>query len=157
MDCYKNKPGLTLVEMLAVIAVIVVLAGLVISVARRIDDQSKERATENVLSIVDAALQQYYDSEGAFPADLSQDPNSPPYCGDMYGQLQAVRDCREIIEKIDSRFYVAGPNTPQIRDAWGTVLDYRYRQNRDTFPQVWSAGPNKSFAPGKRDDDLTNQ
>ena len=42
-------------------AVIVVLTSIVVSVATRIDSQSKERLTENTFSLLNAALEQYKD------------------------------------------------------------------------------------------------
>ena len=57
----KNRAGFTLLETIVVVAVIVVLTSIVVSVATRIDSQSKERLTENTFGLLNAALEQYKD------------------------------------------------------------------------------------------------
>jgi len=56
-----RKAGFTLLEMLIVIAVIAVLALITINISRRIENQSKERLTENTIAIINAALTQFKD------------------------------------------------------------------------------------------------
>jgi prepilin-type N-terminal cleavage/methylation domain-containing protein len=57
----KNRAGFTILEVIVVVAVIVVLTSIVVSVATRIDSQSKERLTENTFGLLNAALEQYKD------------------------------------------------------------------------------------------------
>jgi len=61
MKIARKQSGFTLLEAIVVVAVIVVLTSMVISVATRIDSQSKERLTENTLGLLNAALEQYKD------------------------------------------------------------------------------------------------
>jgi type II secretory pathway pseudopilin PulG len=78
---YEHKTGVTLVEMLIVVAITVILTTMVIGIAARIDDQSKERLTRNTIAIVSAALREFHDygyrykdviySEFDFPLDCS--------------------------------------------------------------------------------------
>jgi prepilin-type N-terminal cleavage/methylation domain-containing protein len=63
MKSYANKTGLTLVEMLIVVAIIVILTTMVIGLAGRINDQSKEQLTRNTIGILTAALGQFRDYE----------------------------------------------------------------------------------------------
>jgi len=56
-----RKAGFTLLEILIVIAVIAVLALITINISRRIENQSKERLTENTIAIINAALTQFKD------------------------------------------------------------------------------------------------
>jgi prepilin-type N-terminal cleavage/methylation domain-containing protein len=56
-----DKYGLTLIEMLIVVGIIALLTSLIVGVARRIDNQSKERLTENTIAIVNTALGQFED------------------------------------------------------------------------------------------------
>ncbi len=79
-DC-KAKIGVTLVEMLIVLAVITVLVSMVVGIAARIDNQGKERLTKSTLALVGAALGQFkgygyqYKSQGyrdfEFPIDCN--------------------------------------------------------------------------------------
>jgi len=57
----KNRAGFTLLEVIVVVAVIALLTSIVVSVATRIDSQSKERLTENTFGLLNAALEQYKD------------------------------------------------------------------------------------------------
>jgi prepilin-type N-terminal cleavage/methylation domain-containing protein len=56
-----KKCGFTLIEMLIVIAIIVLLVGMVAGIAKRLDDQSKERLCRNELALIDTALEQFHD------------------------------------------------------------------------------------------------
>ena len=61
MKSDKHKTALTLVEMLTVVAIIAILAAIAIGIATRIDNQSKERLTENTFALLNAALGQFQD------------------------------------------------------------------------------------------------
>lgn len=61
MESYKHKTGVTLVEILVVVAIIAILATMVISLAARIDNQGKERLTENTFALLNAALGEFCD------------------------------------------------------------------------------------------------
>jgi prepilin-type N-terminal cleavage/methylation domain-containing protein len=57
----QNKIGVTLVEMLVVVAVIAILVTMVIGVASRINTQGKKQLTENTIAILTTALGQFRD------------------------------------------------------------------------------------------------
>ena len=61
MKSYEQKTGFTLVEMVIVMAIIAFLAAMVVGIARRIDNQSKERLCENTFALLDAALERFSD------------------------------------------------------------------------------------------------
>ncbi len=61
MESYKHKTGVTLVEILVVVAIIAILATMVISLAAHIDNQGKERLTESTFALLDAALGEFCD------------------------------------------------------------------------------------------------
>lgn len=63
MKSYKHKTSVTLVEMLIVVAIIVILTTMVIGIAGRIDNQSKEQLAEGTIAILTAALRQFHDYE----------------------------------------------------------------------------------------------
>lgn len=63
MKSYKHKTGVTLVEILIVVAIIAILTTMVIGIAGRIDDQSKEQLTKSTIAILTAALRQFHDYE----------------------------------------------------------------------------------------------
>jgi prepilin-type N-terminal cleavage/methylation domain-containing protein len=61
MKSHEHKTGVTLMEILIVVAIIALLAAMVISLAARIDHQGKERLTENTFALLDAALGEFRD------------------------------------------------------------------------------------------------
>jgi prepilin-type N-terminal cleavage/methylation domain-containing protein len=140
MKSHEYNAGFTLVEMLIVVAIIALLATMVVGLAARIDTQSKERGLKSTFTLLDGALQEYYDYWKAFP-----DPNKAPYLthsAALYGQLYSTPTSRKILEEISSK--LIRDNPPQIYDPWGALLDYRYKSG-DNFPLLVSAGPDKSF------------
>ena len=157
METHKYKYGLTLVEMLIVVGVIAVLASMVIGIAARIDNQSRERCLKATLTLIEDALEEYYDYYKAFPDPNQQ--NVPPYptsSAALYGQLYDTPSSRKILDHVGDSLITNAPGTLeilQIHDPWGTVLDYRYILG-DTFPELISAGPDKRFNSA---DDISNK
>jgi prepilin-type N-terminal cleavage/methylation domain-containing protein len=157
METHKYKYGLTLVEMLIVIGVVAVLASMVIGIAARIDNQSKERCLKAAFALLEEALQEYYDYYRAFPDPNQQhNPPYPTHSAALYGQLYETPSSRKILEQISDSLIKNTPGTLellQIHDPWGTVLDYKYVIG-DTFPEMISAGPDKEFNSA---DDISNK
>ena len=61
MKSYKHKTGVTLVEILVVVGVIAILVTMVISLAARIDSQSREQLTQSTFALLNAALGEFQD------------------------------------------------------------------------------------------------
>ena len=57
----KHNAGLTLVEMLVVLGVIVILAGIGIRITMRVDTQSKENALRETFALLSSALEQFHE------------------------------------------------------------------------------------------------
>jgi prepilin-type N-terminal cleavage/methylation domain-containing protein len=154
METCKNKYGLTLIEMLVALVIVIVLATTVISLTARIDNQSKERGLNSTYALLEGAIEQYYDYWDAFP-----DPNNtlyPTHSAALYGQLYKTPSSKKLLEQISDTLLKDVPDAPgvvQIYDPWGTVLDYRYVQG-DAFPEIISAGPDKILGTA---DDITNR
>lgn len=55
------KSGFTLIEMLMVVALIAILVSMVVGIAKRIDDQGKERLCRNTIALIGNALEQFRD------------------------------------------------------------------------------------------------
>jgi prepilin-type N-terminal cleavage/methylation domain-containing protein len=95
MKSYENKTGVTLVEMLIVLAIVVILTTMVIGLAGRVNDQSKERLTKSTIAILDAALRQFNDYEYRYPHPNYFDLKFPLDCNgipdtDLINALGAV-------------------------------------------------------------------
>jgi prepilin-type N-terminal cleavage/methylation domain-containing protein len=80
---YGNKTGLTLVEMLIVVAIIVLLTTMVIGLAGRITDQSREQLTRNTIAILTAALRQFHDYKYPYKDFAYADFGFPLDCNDF--------------------------------------------------------------------------
>ncbi len=92
MKSYEHKAGLTLIETLIVVAVIVLLISMIIGIAARIDSQGKERLTENTFALLDAALEQFGDY-GYMHRDYSVYPEGDER--DFYRSLVFPIDCND--------------------------------------------------------------
>ena len=81
MNGCRHKTGVTLVEILIVVAIIAILTTIVISIAARIDNQSKQQLAQGTIEILTNALEQFHDygyryenpaySEFDFPLDCN--------------------------------------------------------------------------------------
>lgn len=156
----RFRKGLTLIEMLVVVAVIIILAGAVVSLTRHIDNQAKVKALNNTFVLLKSALREYYEVMDAFPVQTEPD-QSPArvtvHAEYLYLQLASVPQSREMLRRIDSSLVLgrADANDVRISDPWGAVIDYRYTpvykdkdgkdKEGDTFPTLISAGPDKMF------------
>lgn len=91
MKTRKYKHGLSLVEMLIVVGIIALLATMVIGIAGRIDNQSKERLAESTFTILDAALEQFRDYGYSYEVLLAA--GKPEQ--DFYQSLDFPLDCND--------------------------------------------------------------
>lgn len=154
MKTHKYKPGLSLIEMVIVVGVIMLMSTITIMLVGRIDTQTKEHQLNATFALLDSALQEYNDYWKSFP-----DPNQstyPTHSAALYNQLYLTPPCRNILEKVGENFIHNNPNStnmPEIYDPWGTILDYNY-VTEDNFPRIISAGPDKTFGTT---DDITNK
>jgi len=82
MKSYKHKYGVTLVEMLIVVAIIALLASIVIGIAGRISNQGKEQLTRNTFALLNAALEQFRDYEYRYQHSAYSDFDFPLDCND---------------------------------------------------------------------------
>ena len=83
MKSYKHKTGVTLVEILVVVAIIAILVSMVIGIAARIDTQGKERLTKNTFALLDAALSQFQDYGYSYKHSDYAGLNFPLDCNDF--------------------------------------------------------------------------
>ena len=158
MKRYKYKYGITLVEILVVVAIIAMLATMVIGIAARINDQSKERGLESTFTLLDSALQEYCESTDKFPKQPEKNfTNALIHSEFLYGELNLIPESRKILGRIAESLvkneYGTIDTPPEIYDPWGMVIDYIYVAG-DNFPELVSAGPDKIFGTA---DDINNK
>lgn len=172
MANWRHSRGATLVEMLVVLGIIVVLAGIVVTAALRIDSQSKESELRNTFAVIGSSLREYYEFKGQFPLQPERIAWPAPSNQQAYQaalakalehaellmqELRAVPASRLVLEKVSAALVrrEGGPGDLQsIRDPWGTPIDYTYVVPDDTYPELASAGPDRVFGTG---DDIRNK
>jgi len=144
----RTRQGLTLVEMLVVVAVIALLATILVRVASHIDTQNKYRSLESSFAVVEAALSEYYDRWNTFPdPNAPRTPAYPSSSAALYGQLWATPSARKVLSNLSEsavRRSPVAPDMPEFCDPWGTEWRYVYKPG-DAFPQLISAGPDRDF------------
>jgi prepilin-type N-terminal cleavage/methylation domain-containing protein len=158
MKRYKYKYGITLVEILVVVAIIAILATMVIGIASRINDQSKERGLESNFTLLESALQEYREGTGKFPEQPEKNvANALIHSEYLYRELDLMPESRKILGKITNSLiknaYGTIDTPPEIYDPWGMVIDYIYIAG-DNFPELVSGGPDKIFGTT---DDISNK
>ena len=158
MKSSKYRHGVTLVEILVVVAIIALLASMVIGIASRIDNQSKERCLESTFALLESALQEYHEYTGKFPEQPEKNfTNVLVHSEYLYNELSLIPESRKILGKITNSLlkneYGAAETPAEIYDPWGMALDYRYVPG-DNFPELVSTGPDKIFGTA---DDINNR
>jgi prepilin-type N-terminal cleavage/methylation domain-containing protein len=157
-DRHSNR-AVTLIEMMMVLGIIVVLAGVVVTLTFRIDSQSKERALDNAFALLGASLREYYEFRDEFPEQTEQNSaNAVTHIESMLQALRSVPDSRRVLDQLNPALLKSQEglaDVPELRDPWGTVLDYVYNPAEgDSFPSLISAGPDKRFGT---DDDINSK
>ena len=158
MNTRRYKQGLSLIEMLIVLGLIAILATMVISVASRIDNQSKEKGVKSVFALLEGALEEYKEFQGDFPGQPVKDfTNAAAHSEYLYAELYSIPGSRKVLEQIsdsliENKFGTAD-SPAEIYDPWSTALEYRYAPG-DNFPELISAGPDAIF---DNTDDISNK
>jgi len=67
----RMKSGLTIAEILVVVAVLAILASGLFFVSSYVNTQAKVRQTEDAIELIVTALSEYYDFSGEFPTDCN--------------------------------------------------------------------------------------
>lgn len=168
-----RRPAYTLVEMLTTIAVLVIVLGLMVSLARRVRSQSARALTERVLLKLDGLMEQYVSRNHRLPAvpPLVEGPKEgrpAPLPDEPALQRQALRNNRELVRVLRGQVDLAGRafsdlpisvyDEATLRDAWGTPIVFMASFHpaigmapNDRYFFV-SAGPDGHFLT--RDDNL---
>lgn len=89
---HRSRHGFTLVELLVVVTIIGILAGLVISQAPKLMQQSRELEVRNVIVSLQTGIRSYLTEYNRFPLDSSQtsssgDEDAPAFLTNQSNQL----------------------------------------------------------------------
>jgi len=159
----QTKSGVTLVEMLVVLTIIIVLATMVYKATSGLGNRSQERRQRKAFVMLDSALDEYYEAKDRFPVSnpLSAYSNDSDWRRDnveiLYEELHTIPSARARLLKLSpkqlDRWQGAQNAVHQIYDVWGTLLSYEWIKG-NAYPILISAGPDKTFATV---DDISNR
>jgi type II secretory pathway pseudopilin PulG len=177
----RGRAAFTLIELMAVITIIIILAGLVISGMGFVNDRQAKAKAQVQIGMLSKALDDYKSDNGAYPAtedSLDGKGNSDDLFKALYfdGAQDTTGVKRIYISELDPATNKQGWTTgtasasTTIKDPWGN--EYRYRtainaagtantntQNPDF--DLWSVGKDGETDPGspgdkKNADDIKN-
>jgi len=155
---------MTLVEILVTIVIMAILAAGLFTVSNYMTKQSDIEMVKAEFTIIDTALEEYFDFYGKFP-DPNADSEYDAGCDDierLYYKLTLAPEAKATINKLDASLLQDDDEDGfiEIIDPWGTELEYTYDAvNGDNFPTLRSYGPDKETgdADAKDMDDITNK
>ncbi len=168
MPTTRHKSGLTLVEILVVLSIVVTLTLLSWRGFSALEDQSGERRQRQAFAMMEEALEAYTLTQNAFPlqaellADARLNGTLALASENLYSSLSLEPASQKRLARIPQNMVVPGPRIDpdgnplqQIRDAWGTLLFYHWNPaDAHSFPLLHSAGPDKEFGTS---DDINNK
>jgi prepilin-type N-terminal cleavage/methylation domain-containing protein len=161
----KLPHGFTIIETLTAIAVLVIILGLMVSLARHVRQASADGLTKDLLRRLDAAMAVYVHQYGAVPSvpQFIPDLQVPPE-----DQLRraAARNDEAFIRALKSASLltdqfndvsIAYYDEARVRDAWGSPIVFMSHMHPaiGMNPKGWfffSAGPDRQYLT--RDDNL---
>ncbi|MHC4721617.1 MAG: type II secretion system protein [Planctomycetota bacterium] len=143
-SCQKYR-GFSTLEVLAAVAIVIILAMIVLGVGKRLKTQADERLAKSTIQILVTAIGQYHEFWNEFPA-VTDDPCDTPaeHSEELYSQLYSTPVSKSLCEQIDVTQIgdTSDPTNDKLEflDPWGRPLDYRYSPG-DSFPVIVSDGP----------------
>lgn len=132
--------GFTLLELLVVMAIIAILAGLILSTAGGIQNKAARARAESEIAALSAALESYKADNGDYP--LSADfPNTNLATNSLYGALSPTTG------KVYFEFSKGMTGSTGIVDPFGAAYGYKYpgdtNRNGTNFFDLWSTAGGK--------------
>lgn len=160
----SRRTPFTIIELLAVIVIISILAALILGIAGYASGKGYESKTVSQLLALEDALEQFREDRGFYPATL---PASPVIqLGDHFAAAAATPVGTSTVNALqDGNFvnsqtgvpYIPGYRGGPYLDAWGRPFLYRRdgnaAQNNTSSFDLWSAGRDGIIGT---EDDITN-
>ncbi|HEX4797450.1 MAG TPA: type II secretion system protein [Humisphaera sp.] len=157
----RPRRGYTLLEMLTTVAALIIVLGLMVSLARSVRSASAQELTKDLLRKLDVLMDQYYAANGRLPDIAPLVPAEEWQMTEPVLQRNAYQNNRQLVGALkaqaamDPQTFVGLPDTvfndAILRDAWSTPIVYMPRMHPSigTAPQnrrfFFSAGPDGQF------------
>jgi len=149
------RGGFTLIELMAVIVIVSILAALTVSVGMYLRQDSSRKLTVATMDILSAAIAAYQDEIGFVPDDNApNDPNPPPptpvtentqaeaRSKNLYKQLSEVKSSAERLANLPQE---AKDSNEFFLDGFERPIDYQKNKGMGGAPVLISAGPDGVF------------
>jgi type II secretory pathway pseudopilin PulG len=156
-----RRSAYTLIELLTTIAALIIVLGLMISLAGHVREQSAELLTKEVLIKLDAVMKQYYEQHGhELPAVVPLITGSTPpeetaiqraVRDNNRSFVRALRQFQDLSGGVFSKLPVSLYDEVNIRDGWGNLIAFMPSGRRDigTASQdrffFFSPGPDRRY------------
>ena len=167
----RGEAAFTLLELLIVISIIIILAGLTIATMGYVQDKGKRSRAEAEIAAISAALESYKADNGIYPTDTNTEGLDSTSSGNpasyvtaankLYQQLSGDQDLVQSTTNDDTKNYLgalsrpttlATPSggTPYLKDPWGNAYGYStsksvgnngYNPTYDLWSTVGGTGP----------------
>lgn len=163
----RTRGGFTMLEMLTTVAVLIIVLGLMVSLARRVRRVSADQATRDLLLRLDLAMDEYVHLSGDKIPDVTPLRTGPDQTdeGELLRRarlnneqfVRMLKSRRDLSDRVFGDLSLSYYDEVNLRDAWGTPIVFMPRMDpdigmgpKDYF--FFSAGPDRKFLT--RDDNL---
>lgn len=157
------KSAFTLTEMFTTVAILVIVLGLMVSLARDVRTRSAQELSRDLLARLDGAILAYHQRAGALPPVQPLDPNLDEGVVQRHASVTNLQVIRALRTQMD--LTAALGELPlfiydqrMVRDSWGSPVLFLPTHHPDIGlgvgdrPFFVSAGPDRQFLT--RDDNL---
>ncbi|MFA5338958.1 MAG: type II secretion system protein GspG [Candidatus Omnitrophota bacterium] len=151
----KRKSGFTIIELIVVMTIILILAGLITGAAQKAKQQAMIAKARSMIAGIETALGMFQADTGIYPASAN-----------LYTNLVSSATGLTTVQAQNWSGPYMNFQTNEINTTAGTILDpwnsaYHYTNTGsashgyDHYIDIWSNGPNKVDNSGAGDD-ITN-
>jgi type II secretory pathway pseudopilin PulG len=162
----RRRNGFTLIETLTTVAFLVIVLGLMVSLAHHVRDASAEGLTRDILRRLDEAMANYVRRNDTIPAIPDLIPPGPQLPNETALQRSAEANNWAFIRALKSEGLLGGVfddlsiayfDEARVRDAWGSPIVFMSKMHPaiGMNPKGWfffSAGPDRQYLT--REDNL---
>jgi prepilin-type N-terminal cleavage/methylation domain-containing protein len=170
----KSSRGFTLIEILVVISIIAILAGMTLGVGGPMMEKAKRSRTQGEIAAIESALERYKIDNGGYPIsdsypniEVDGDPKQSNYIVTGEQLFQALCGRKNLKEKAESQVYyevkqsqvdkesrISSTSNTYLVDPWGFAYGYCVNENdqgmNPGFFDLWSTSGKETIEDRKK-------